>query len=199
MHNSPIPASSTNRFPINIPNTLTFLRILAIPGVIALTYGHREKWHDLWAAILFGTAFWTDFFDGMIARKTQTITRLGRVMDPLADKLIVLAATIMLVYLHRVDAIIAILLLSREVAVSGLRSLAGAEGIMIPSILTGKIKVFAEGFAIAFLLLGPNYSFADIEIMKVGNYLLYVALGLAIWSAAVYFRDYFRGGTLTTP
>ena len=178
---------------LNIPNILTSIRIAAIPGVVALLYRPHDSTGDLWAAGLFGFAFWTDFFDGMIARRTHTSTRLGRIMDPLADKLIVLAAALMLIHLERINVIIAILLLSREIAVSGLRSLAGTEGILISSTLSARIKAFAEGFALGFLILGPENRWLGIPWMEVGEWLLYVALGLALWSAAIYFRDYYRG------
>ncbi|HLG19018.1 MAG TPA: CDP-diacylglycerol--glycerol-3-phosphate 3-phosphatidyltransferase [Bdellovibrionota bacterium] len=189
INSSPIPSSRV----YNLPNALTAIRIVAIPAVVALVYGRNTAWNDFWAAALFGFAFWTDFFDGMIARRTKTITRLGKIMDPMADKLLVLAALLMLIHLHRVQVITAILLLSREIAVSGLRSLAGSEGIFIPSILSAKIKTWLEGFAIAFLLLGPENRWLGIEWMELGGVLLYAALALALWSAAIYFRNYYEG------
>lgn len=147
----------------------------------------------MWAGILFGAALFTDYFDGMIARRTKTITRLGRIMDPLADKLLVLSAVLMLISLHRVNVLIAILLLGREIAVTGLRTLASSEGIMIPSIMTGKVKTWFEGFAIGFLLAGPDCHLLGLNWMWMGTVLIYGALGLALWSGAIYFRDYYRG------
>ncbi len=163
-----------------------------MPFLVYLLYGHRTPRDHLVAALFFGLAFWTDFFDGWFARRMQKITRLGKVMDPMADKLMVTTALIMLVYLGFVDVLLVILLIGREVAVNALRSLAGGEGIAIPPSWSGRVKVFAEGFGIAFLLLGPENSWLGIPWMGLGRILLYAGLGLALWSAVFYFRDYYR-------
>ena len=157
-------------------------------------YGTRTPADHVWAAAIFGLAFWTDFFDGFVARRTQAITRLGKVMDPMADKLMVTTALILLVYLGFVDVLVVILLIGREVAVNALRSLAGTEGMVISSSFSARAKVFAEGFGIAFLLLGPENNWFGVPWMILGSILLYVALALALWSGARYFRDYYRNG-----
>lgn len=146
----------------------------------------------VWAAILFGAAFWTDFFDGMLARRMQKITRLGKIMDPMADKLMVNTALILLVYLDYVDVLVVVLLIGREIAVNALRSLAGAEGIHVAPSLTGRIKVFFEGFGIAFLFPGPGFYWLGIPWRELGLVGIYAGLGLALWSAVFYFRDYYR-------
>jgi CDP-diacylglycerol---glycerol-3-phosphate 3-phosphatidyltransferase len=156
-------------------------------------YGETSPKDHIWAAFLFGFAFWTDFFDGLLARRLKKITRLGKIMDPMADKLMVNTALVMLVYLGLVDVLVVILLIGREVAVNALRSLAGTEGIVIAPSLSGRSKVFAEGFGIAFVLLGPEITWFGIPWMELGRALLYFSLGLALWSAVIYFRDYYRG------
>ncbi|MFH1018726.1 MAG: CDP-diacylglycerol--glycerol-3-phosphate 3-phosphatidyltransferase [Pseudomonadota bacterium] len=183
---------SLNSAVFNIPNTLTFLRILAVPVLLILIHGHHTRRDEFWAAILFGSAFFTDLFDGWIARRTQSITRLGRVLDPVADKLIVVAALLLLIRLGRVDEVIAILLLSRELVVSGLRDIAGHEGILIASRASGKAKTMCEGFGLGFLLGGPGYALFGVSLMSAGTWLVYGALVLAYWSAFFYFRAYFK-------
>jgi CDP-diacylglycerol---glycerol-3-phosphate 3-phosphatidyltransferase len=178
--------------PFNIPNALTALRILAIPGVVLLLNGHSTPKDQFWAAVLFGLAFFTDYFDGLIARKTQAITRLGRIMDPIADKLLVLSALLMLVHMGRVPVIIAIVLIGREVSVAGLRNLASDEGITILSRFSGKLKTTFEGFGLGFLLAGPENQFWGDRLMNPGILLIYLALITALWSGTRYFWDYWK-------
>ncbi len=187
----PFTPSAKSQF-LNLPNALTIVRILVIPVVIALLYPKHGPRSDMWAAVLFGLAFCTDFIDGHIARRTQTITRLGQILDPLADKLIVLSAVLLLIHLGRMDAIIGILLLGRELAVSGLRSFASSEEILLPSSRSAKIKTVAEGFALGFLMAGPENHQWGIPWMKMGEVLIFVALALALWSGAFYFVQYYR-------
>ena len=171
------------------------IRILAVPVLFVLLYDKHQPRDEIWAAIIFGIAFFTDYFDGWIARRTKSITRLGRVMDPLADKLMVLAALIILVDLHRVHVFVAVALLGRELTVSGLRDIAAIEGIQIPSRFSAKAKTMFEGFGLGFLISGSDLQILGFEIMDVGNILVWIALILAFWSAGFYFRDYIR----TTP
>lgn len=187
------PSSTLKSSPLNLPNLLTLLRILSIPWVVYLLYGSASKWDHLWAAILFGLAFWTDFFDGLLARRMKTITRIGKIMDPMADKLMVITALILLVHLGYVDALLAIILICREVVVNALRSLAGTEGIVISPYMSGRIKVFAEGFGIGFVMLGPGNQWFGVPWMILGQICLFGAAFLALWSAVQYFRDYYRG------
>lgn len=188
----PEPASPNNVSVVNIPNALTLGRILAIPVVVYLLYGETTPKSHAWAGILFGAAFWTDYFDGLLARRMKMITRLGKIMDPMADKLMVNTALIMLVYLGFVDVLIVILLIGREIAVNALRSMAGAEGIEIEPSLVARVKVFLEGFGIAFLLVGPDFHWLSLPWMDLGTILLYAGLATALWSAVFYFRDYYR-------
>jgi CDP-diacylglycerol--glycerol-3-phosphate 3-phosphatidyltransferase len=186
------PPHSHNPSPFNIPNSLTFIRILAIPVLLFLLYRPHSQRAEFWSAILFGVAFFTDLFDGWVARRMKAITRLGRVLDPVADKLLVLAALLLLVRMGRVDVLIAILLLSREISVSGLRDIAAHEGILIPSRFSGKAKTMCEGFGLGFLIGGTGHSLLGIPLPDLGTWLVYCALALAYYSAFFYFRAYFK-------
>ncbi len=184
--------------PLNLPNALTLVRILFIPVIIVLLHGEQTENGGVWAGALFGLAFCTDFIDGMIARRTGAITQLGRILDPIADKLMVLTALLMLMHLGRIPVVVAILLLGREIAVSGLRSLAASEGISIPSSRSAKMKTVFEGFALGFLMAG-NARFLGVPWMLSGTILLYLSLVLALWSGGVYFYEYYRAVRDKTP
>ncbi|MFH1262603.1 MAG: CDP-diacylglycerol--glycerol-3-phosphate 3-phosphatidyltransferase [Pseudomonadota bacterium] len=185
-------SSPNSRSIWNIPNALTALRILSIPFLIYLLYETPTTGDRFLAAVLFGVAFWTDFFDGMLARRMKKITRLGKVMDPMADKLMVITALILLTHLNAVNVLVVILLVGREVVVNALRALASAEGIAIAPSFSGRAKVFAEGFGVAILLAGPEYHWLGLPWTALGKILIYLAVGLALWSAVVYFRNYSR-------
>ena len=126
-------------FPINLPNVLTLLRILLVPVlVVALTV--ETEHGDTLAAAVFALAALTDGLDGYLARSRQSITTFGKVMDPVADKLLIAAALISLVSLERLDAWVAMVIIAREFAVSGLRIAAGQQGVVIPASLLGKAE-----------------------------------------------------------
>jgi CDP-diacylglycerol--glycerol-3-phosphate 3-phosphatidyltransferase len=141
---------------LNLPNILTLARIAAIPlVVILLLFDTRAT--SFWAAAIFGAAAMTDWLDGWLARKWQVVTVLGKFLDPLADKLIVMAALIMLIPLGRVPAWAVFLILAREMVVTGLRSIASSEGIVISASDLGKYKTIFQMTAIPGLLLHYDY------------------------------------------
>jgi CDP-diacylglycerol--glycerol-3-phosphate 3-phosphatidyltransferase len=173
----------------NISNCLTFSRILSIIPVVILLY-FENRVTCLIAGIIFSLAFITDFFDGYLARKYNQVTTFGKFIDPLADKLMVLAALIMLVHIGRVPAWIAIIILSREFAVTGLRAIAASEGIVIPASPSGKNKV---GYQIAALIpLIIHYPFLGLNSEAIGNLFLYISLVLTVWSGGKYFYTFFK-------
>lgn len=134
---------------MNLPNKLTLLRIIAIPVfIVILLLGHRYT-----ATILFIAAAFTDMLDGKIARKYNLVTNFGKLMDPLADKLLVMSALVCLVQLGNVAGWMVIVILAREFAVTGLRQVAASEGIVIAAGTTGKIKTVLQMVAIPLLLL----------------------------------------------
>src|SRR3712207_4156671 len=130
-------------FPLNVPNALTLFRILLVPVlVVALLDAAPDP--SIIAAVVFAVAAITDGLDGYIARQRKDITTFGKVMDPIADKLLIAAALITLVSLDRVAAWVAMVIIAREFAVSGLRVAAGQAGVVIPASLLGKAKTILQ-------------------------------------------------------
>lgn len=172
---------------ITVPNILTSLRILLIPGIVVFAYNDGRT-ASLLASLLFLLASLTDYFDGYFARRSKTVTSMGKMFDPMADKVLVTASLVMLVYLHRAPAWIAIIIISRELAVSGLRSMASATGTIIQAESLGKYKTTFQSFALIFLF--AHYRLWIVECHFVGTYFLYVALILGVWSGLDYFRKF---------
>lgn len=178
---------------LNVPNLLTFIRILSIPFIVWLLRhpnAPSEK-HLFWAAAIFGLSFITDQIDGIIARATNQITQLGKIMDPMADKILVVTALMLLIHIHFLAVWIAIVLACRELVVNALRALAQSEGITLVPNWVGKTKAYFEGFGIGFVMLGPNQHFLGFNWYNIGMILLYLAVATALLSAVQYFRIYF--------
>lgn len=184
---------------LNLPNKLTFLRLLLIPVFILLTalpldwgvieiMGSEIPYSLLWANILFVFASLTDLLDGYIARRDNLVTNFGKFADPLADKLLVSTALIMLVGLDRAPAWVVVLIIARELAVTGLRLLLVEEGgTVLAAALPGKIKTVTQMFAI-ILLLADNFPFAG-TAFPVGEILLYISLFFTLYSGFDYFYN----------
>ncbi|NYS32203.1 CDP-diacylglycerol--glycerol-3-phosphate 3-phosphatidyltransferase [Streptococcus danieliae] len=167
----------------NIPNLLTLLRIAMIPiFILILSLSGRRDLHWV-AAVIFAVASFTDYLDGYLARKWQVVSNFGKFADPMADKLLVMSAFILLVGLGFVPAWIAALIVCRELAVTGLRLLLVEQGgTVLAAAMPGKIKTFSQMFAIIFYLL--HFSLlADIT--------LYIALFFTLYSG----YDYFKGAS----
>jgi len=184
---------------LNLPNILTLGRIAAIPAlVVLLLYDTRAT--SFWAAVVFGTAAITDWLDGWLARKWQVVTVLGKFLDPLADKLIVMAALIMLIPLDRVPAWAVFLILAREMVVTGLRSIASSEGIVIDASDLGKYKTIFQMTAIPGLLLhydyywffGLRWEIFHVDMHNFGIFYFYVAFVMTMWSGADYLFKFFK-------
>ena len=176
---------------LNLPNFLTVVRILLIPVFVVL-FSDPTPDRSLAAAIVFVVAAVTDLLDGYLARRHSQITRLGRLLDPLADKLLVLSGLILLVQFDRVAAIVAILIIAREVAVTGVRAISAAQGIIIEAETTGKYKMVVQVVAIVLLLLEDGNLPASWHPHEVGTGLLYVALALALYSGQQYLISFWR-------
>ena len=165
--------------PLNIPNALTMLRILAVPVVVVALLAEIPN-GDLWAGIVFVIAACTDGLDGYIARRRDQVTTFGKLMDPLADKLLVVAALVSLVSLDRLEAWIAMVIIAREFAVTGLRAMAVEQGVVIAASWLGKVKTALQVAAIvALIAVDPATTAVDI--------LVYVALAMTVWSGVDYF------------
>jgi CDP-diacylglycerol--glycerol-3-phosphate 3-phosphatidyltransferase len=137
---------------LNVPNFITLVRILLIPVFVMLFFTPTPD-RSLSAAFVFVVAAITDLLDGYIARRTGQVTKLGKLLDPIADKLLVLSALILLVNIDRVSALVAILVIAREVAVTGVRAIAAGEGMIIVAETTGKYKMALQVVAITMLIL----------------------------------------------
>jgi CDP-diacylglycerol--glycerol-3-phosphate 3-phosphatidyltransferase len=166
-------------FPLNLPNALTLLRILAVPVVVVALLGETPN-GDALAAAVFALAAATDGLDGYFARTRGAVTTFGKLMDPLADKLLVTAALISLVSLHRLDAWVAMVIIAREIAVTGLRAIAAERGIVIAASRLGKVKTVLQIAAvIALIAADPAPVWVDV--------LVYLALAATVISGADYF------------
>jgi CDP-diacylglycerol---glycerol-3-phosphate 3-phosphatidyltransferase len=177
---------------MNLPNTLTLVRIFLVPllVVVLLTQAGREIFgvpKELLGAAIFGIASITDWLDGYLARRRRQVTWLGQVLDPIADKLLTSAAFISLVQLGLAPAWMVALIIGREFAITGLRSLAYTKGITIPASRLGKIKMASQVTAILLLILGwrPLPWLAPI-----GYAALWVVMLTAVMSAIDYYRRF---------
>lgn len=178
--------------PFNLPIFLTWLRILAIPLLVAVYYLPAE-WaseveRDKLATVIFMAAALTDWADGYLARRLNQTSAFGAFLDPVADKLMVAAALIVLVQLGRVDALIAIIIIGREITITALRewmAKIGASRSVAVSML-GKIKTSAQMLAIPILLY--NLPMFDIDASLLGNWLIWIAALLTLWSMGYYLR-----------
>jgi len=173
---------------LNIPNLLAFIRLLLAPLMFVLLVnrdlsifeGIHYTWLDFGAGFIFVLASATDFFDGYIAREFNQITTLGAILDPLADKMLTLAAFLGLMMLHRASPWVIYLILTRELFITGLRVNAATNGINISASWMGKVKTVAQMFAIGFLLMEWPF----------GETLLYIALFFTLYSGYEYIRDF---------
>jgi CDP-diacylglycerol--glycerol-3-phosphate 3-phosphatidyltransferase len=171
-------------FPLNLPNTLTLLRILLVPVVVVALLDETPN-GDAIAAGVFALAAFTDGLDGYIARSRGNITTFGKLMDPLADKLLVTAALVALVSLGRLEAWVAMVIIAREFAVTGLRGVAVEQGVVIQASWLGKLKTILQVAAvIALIATDPSPVGVDV--------LVYVAVAVTVASGVDYFFGFRR-------
>jgi CDP-diacylglycerol--glycerol-3-phosphate 3-phosphatidyltransferase len=170
------------------PNMLTGLRIAAVPVVVLLLLS-PGKLASFLGGICFVLAGATDFLDGFLARRYRTVSRVGKFLDPLADKLLVSAALIMLIPLGRVPAWMAFLIVGRELAVTGLRGLAASEGIILAPDRWGKAKTLLQMAALTGLIL--HYPYGSMDFHRLGMVLLWLALIITLVSGVWYFQAFF--------
>ena len=182
---------------MNLPNTLTVTRIFLVPLLVVVLLTKFEGRQilgvpkDIVGAAIFGLASLTDWLDGYLARRRKQVTALGTVIDPLADKLLISAALISLVQLDLATAWVVAIIIGREFAVTGLRSLAYARGLVIPASPLGKIKMVAEVVAILALILSQVGAAGERnELYVLGQVALWVVMAAALVSAADYFRRF---------
>lgn len=181
---------------MNLPNTLTIARIFFVPLLVAVLVQQRIILHwngavitnDVVALIIFWVAAATDLLDGYLARRWGQVTTIGTLLDPIADKLLVSAALISLVQVRIVPGWLVVLLVGREFAVSGLRSIAAVEGYTIKASELGKTKTFWQVLAISLLMISMHHTW----VAKWANFSLYIVVLFSIWSAISYFNKFWR-------
>lgn len=175
---------------LNLPNLLVALRIVLAPLMLWFLVSHNStifasfhpSWLDYFAGLIFVIASVTDFFDGYIARTWDQMTKLGGILDPLADKMLMLASFLGLMILDRADVWAVFLILTREFFITGLRVVAVSEGKDVKASMAGKIKTVIQMIAIGFLIM--NWPFATL--------LLWLAVTITIYSGYEYTREYFK-------
>jgi CDP-diacylglycerol--glycerol-3-phosphate 3-phosphatidyltransferase len=177
-------------YKINLPTKITLLRILLVPFLLAFLIA-PSRVNALMAALIFAGAALTDWLDGHLARSTQQVTTLGKLLDPIADKILLAAGLIPLVGLGRVPAWMAAIMLIREFAVSGLREIAAAEQVIIPASPMAKAKTVLQIAAILFLIL--NYQSWPLSFSTVGMGLLTLSFVFSLISGVEYYLKCRRG------
>jgi len=174
---------------LTLPNGLTITRVLVIPIIIILLFSEGSVYR-LINAVLFLLAAVTDTFDGYLARRRGMVTTLGKFLDPLADKLLIVTALIALIPARGIPVWMVIIIVGREIAVTGLRSIAAAQGMVIAAGSWGKYKTFLEVLSVFFLILNGEYF--SIDFQDAGVALLGVAVIFAVISGVKYFKDFFK-------
>jgi CDP-diacylglycerol--glycerol-3-phosphate 3-phosphatidyltransferase len=182
---------------MNLPNLLTLLRIFFVPLLVAALLGddlgpYWRSWLpasvELFALAIFIAAAVTDLLDGYLARRWSQVTTVGTLLDPIADKLLIMAALISLVWVHRVPAWMAILIVGREFAVSGLRQIAAASGFTIGASELGKSKMMAQVLAISLVIGSIRWP----NLGEIASIAMWTVLLFGIVSAADYFLKFWR-------
>jgi len=171
---------------LTLPNLLSLLRIALVPFLVYFLTDTGPFFSAL-AALTFFIASLTDYFDGYLARRHGHTTTLGKFLDPLADKLVVVAALIMLTSINRfprAPAWMVVVIVGRELAVTGLRAIASSEGVILPAEELGKYKMIFQMFALHGLLLHYSYCYLDFHLA--GMYFLWLSLALGVWSGIDY-------------
>lgn len=178
---------------MNLPNSLTLARIVLVPLLVVVLLTKFEGQLVLGvpkgyvAAGIFGLASLTDWLDGYLARRRQQVTILGQLLDPIADKLLIIAALVSLVQLGLAPAWMAAIIIGRELAVTGLRGVAQTRGLIMPASPLGKVKMVTEVVAVLLLMLGQE---GWPILVTLGQISLWVVLAFALWSAAEYYQTF---------
>ncbi len=174
---------------LTLPNGLTIIRVLAIPIILILLFS-SGRFFQVVTALLFLLVSVTDTLDGYLARRRGVVTTLGKFLDPLADKLLIVTSLIALIPARGIPFWIVIVIVGREIAVTGLRGIAASQDVVISASELGKYKTVFETSAIFFLIMKETYLF--INFYQIGMGLLWVAMALAVLSAVDYFRKFLR-------
>lgn len=184
---------------MNLPNSLTLSRIFLVPLLVAVLFSTGIPNHEIYATVIFLAAALTDLFDGYFARRRRQITTLGVLLDPIADKLLISAAFISLVEVdpRLVPAWMVVIIVGREFAVSGLRSIASSRGLTIAANELGKLKTVMQIIAITVIIVAHKYGElsilgARVNVRLIGWLALWLVVVFALLSAFTYFRKFWR-------
>jgi CDP-diacylglycerol--glycerol-3-phosphate 3-phosphatidyltransferase len=174
---------------VNLPIGLTLTRIVAVPLLILFLIS-SSRVHALIAAAIFIAAALTDWLDGSLARRRNQVTTLGTLLDPIADKLLVAAALVSLLQIDKVSAWVVVVIVGRELAVTGLRAVAAGVGVIVPASRLAKWKTVAQYVAVTLLILEKSIETPAVHVGATA--VLWVALALTVGSAIDYFYRFFR-------
>jgi len=174
---------------MNLPNALTLLRILAVPFIVALLYFPGQT-TCLFATLFFLVAIFTDLADGFLARRYNQVTNFGKFLDPLADKILIASVLIMLVERNWVPAWVSIIIIVREILVTGLRAIAADKGHVIAADKYGKMKTIMQSVALVPLIF--HYPMFGVDTSLLGSFLLYIAVALTVYSGWNYLYGFYR-------
>lgn len=175
---------------VNLPNILTYLRMLAIPLILFFLVPPVSTTNCNTAFFLYVFASITDYLDGILARRHNQVTSVGKLLDPLADKLLTSAVLIMLIPLEKVPAWLVFLIIGREITITGLRSIAASQGLILNASRMGKNKMISQTVALLFLLLCiPNI---QPVLDFLGVFILWVSVILGYWSAGAYLVHFYH-------
>lgn len=174
----------------NLPNLLTYLRVASIPLIIVFLVAPPSTGSTNMAFLLFLLASITDYLDGILARRHNLVTSVGKLLDPLADKLLTSAVLIMLIPLDKVQAWLVFLIIGREITITGLRSIAASQGLILNASRMGKNKMISQTVGLSFMLLSiPSIQFV---LDGLGMFFIWVSVVLSYWSAMDYFVNFYR-------
>ncbi|MCG6534326.1 MAG: CDP-diacylglycerol--glycerol-3-phosphate 3-phosphatidyltransferase [Syntrophales bacterium LBB04] len=184
-----LPIASDRREALNLPNTITLMRIGVIPVLFFLLLSPGPT-GSLVIALMFIIASLTDLLDGYIARRYQIVTTVGKLLDPIADKIVVNSAMILMIPIGRIPAWIVVITIIRDIAVDGIRSIGSSEGIIIQASRLGKQKTLCQIVAVSALMI--HYPLFGADAHVVGTVILYLALVLTVYSGVEYFVNFNR-------
>ncbi|MCX7982106.1 MAG: CDP-diacylglycerol--glycerol-3-phosphate 3-phosphatidyltransferase [Syntrophales bacterium] len=184
-----LPSPSLKGKIINLPNAITMLRILIIPVLFFLLLSPNQFW-SLVLAFIFILASLTDLLDGYLARKYHLVTTMGKFLDPIADKLVINTAMILMIPIGRIPAWVVAIIIIRDFIVDGIRTIATSEGVIIQASKWGKKKTLCQVFAVSALMI--HYPFLGADAHVVGTVLLFLALILSIYSGLEYLIKFLK-------
>jgi CDP-diacylglycerol--glycerol-3-phosphate 3-phosphatidyltransferase len=184
-----LPLSPEKRKLFNLPNTITMVRISFVPVLFLLLLSPGQTMSLIIAALFIAVSF-TDMLDGYVARRYGIVTTLGKFLDPIADKLVINTAMILMIPIGRIPAWVVAIIVIRDFAVDGIRNIASSEGHIIQASWLGKQKTLCQVFAVSALMI--HYPFLGADAHVVGTTILFIALILSVYSGLDYLTKFYR-------